>query len=60
VSENWALKNVFKPKSSEDVKGGWSKLHSEEHYYYVYSVPNIICGIKSRMMRYMGHVAHIK
>jgi hypothetical protein len=60
VFENWVLRNVFKPKISEEVKGGWRKLHSDELYYDLYSLPYIIWGIKSRMMRYMGHVIHIR
>jgi hypothetical protein len=34
--------------------GGWRKLHSEE-LHNLYSLPNIM--VKSRRMRYVGHVA---
>jgi hypothetical protein len=35
--------------------GGWRKLHNEE-LHYLYSLPNIIIMIKSRWMRWAGHV----
>jgi hypothetical protein len=41
------------------VTGGWRKLHNEE-LHNLYSSPNIIRMIKSRMMRWAGHVACMK
>jgi hypothetical protein len=41
-----------------NVDSGWRKLHNEE-LHDVHSSPNIICVIKSRMMRWAGHVACI-
>jgi hypothetical protein len=38
--------------------GGWRKLHNEEHHN-LYSSPSIIKIIKSRKMRWEGHVARI-
>jgi hypothetical protein len=38
------------------VTGEWRKLHSEELHNF-YSSPNIIRHIKSRLMRWAGHVA---
>jgi hypothetical protein len=38
------------------VTGGWRKLHNEE-LHGLYSAPNIIKMIKSRRMRWAGHVA---
>jgi hypothetical protein len=38
------------------VAGGWRKLHNEE-LHNLYSSPSIIRIIKSRRMRWMGHVA---
>jgi hypothetical protein len=38
------------------VTGGWRKLHNEE-LHNLYSSPSIIRIIKSRRMRWAGHVA---
>jgi hypothetical protein len=46
-----------KPKRDE-VTGGWRKLHNEE-IYNLYSSPSIIRMIKSRRMRWAGHVARM-
>jgi hypothetical protein len=40
------------------VTGGWRKLHNEE-LYNLYSSPSIIRMIKSRRMRWAGHVARM-
>jgi hypothetical protein len=40
------------------VTGGWRKLHNEE-LHNLYSSPSIIRIIKSRRMRWAGHVARI-
>jgi hypothetical protein len=48
---------IFGPESDE-VTGEWRKLHSEE-LHILYSCPNIIRQIKSRRMRWAGHVAHM-
>jgi hypothetical protein len=40
------------------VTGGWRKLHNEE-LHNLYSSPNIIRIIKSRRMRWAGHVARM-
>jgi hypothetical protein len=37
----------------------WKKLHNEELNGF-YSSPNIIGGMKSRIMRWAGHVAHMR
>jgi hypothetical protein len=53
--ENRALRRIFCPKRDE-VTGDWIKLlHVELHN--LYSSPNIIRMIKSRSMRWAGHVA---
>jgi len=57
VFENWAWKRIFRPKRDE-VKREWRKLHNEEPND-LYSSPNIVWVIKSRRMRWAGHVAHM-
>jgi hypothetical protein len=48
------FKKVFGPKRDE-VTGGWRKLRNEE-LHNLYSSPSIIRMIKSRRMRWVGHV----
>jgi len=55
VFENRVLRRVFGPKRDE-VTGEWRKLHNEE-LRYLYSLPNIVRLVKSRRMRWAGHVA---
>jgi hypothetical protein len=57
VFENRVLRRIFGPKRDE-VTGGWRKLHNEE-LYNLYSSPSIIRMIKSRRMRWAGHVARM-
>ena len=52
--ENRTLRSVFVPKRDQ-VTGEWRKLHIEERYD-LYS-PNIIRLIKSKRVRWAGHVA---
>jgi len=51
------LRRVFGPKRDE-VTGKWRKLHNEE-LRDLYSLPNIVRMVKSRRMRWAGHVARI-
>jgi hypothetical protein len=51
------LRKIFGPKRDE-VTGGWRKLHNEE-LHNLYSSPSIIGMIKSRRMRWAGHVARM-
>jgi hypothetical protein len=51
------VRRIFGPKRDE-VMGEWRKLHIEEHHNF-YSSPDIIRQIKSRRMKWMGHVAHM-
>jgi hypothetical protein len=51
------LRRIFGPKRDEET-GGWRKLHNEELHNFYYS-PSIIRMIKSRRMRWAGHVARM-
>jgi hypothetical protein len=57
VFENRVLRRIFGPKRDE-VTGEWRKLHNEE-LHNLYSSPNIIRQIKTRRMRWAGHVARM-
>jgi hypothetical protein len=57
VFENRVLRRIFGPKRDE-VTGGWRTLHNEE-LHNLYSSPSIIRIIKSRRMRWAGHVARM-
>jgi hypothetical protein len=56
-NENRVLRRVFGPKADE-VTGEWRKLHNEE-LNDLYSLPNIVRVVKSRRMRWAGHVARM-
>ena len=58
VFESRVLKRIFGPKRDE-VTGDWRKLHNEE-LNDLYSSPNIVRVIKSRRMRFAGHVARME
>jgi hypothetical protein len=57
VFENRFLRRIFGPKRDE-VTGEWGKLHNEE-LHNLYSSPDIIRQVKSRRMRWAGHVARM-
>ena len=57
VFENRVLKRVFEPKRDE-VTQEWRKLHNEE-LSDLDSLPNIVRVVKSRRMRWKGHVARM-
>jgi hypothetical protein len=57
VFENTVLRKIFGPKRDE-VTGQWRRLHNEE-LNDLYSSPTIIRVIKSRRMRWAGHVARM-
>jgi hypothetical protein len=57
VFENRVLRRIFGPRRDE-VTGDWRKLHNEE-LHNLYSSPNIIRMMKSRRMRWAGHVARM-
>jgi len=55
--ENGVLRRIFGPKRDE-VTGEWRKLHNEK-LNNLYRSPNIVRVIKSRRMRWVGHVARM-
>jgi hypothetical protein len=57
VFENRVLRRIFGPKRDE-VMGEWRKMHNEE-LHNLYSSPDIIRQVKSRRMRWVGHVARM-
>ena len=56
--ENRALKRIFGPKRG-GVTGEWRKLHNEQ-LNDLYCSTNIVLVIKSRRMRWAGHVARME
>ena len=57
VFENRILRRVFGPK--RDDNGEWRKLHHEE-LHSLYHSPNIVRVIKSRKLRWEGHIARME
>jgi hypothetical protein len=55
--ENKGLRRMFGPKRDE-VIGGWRKLHNEE-LHNLCSSSSIIRNIKSRKIRWTGHIARM-
>jgi len=51
------LRRIFGPRCDE-VTGDWRRLHNEE-LNDLYSSPDIVRVIKSRRMRWAGHVARM-
>ena len=57
VFENRILRRIFGPKRDDD--GEWRRLHNEE-LHSLYRSPNIVRLIKSRRLRWAGHVARME
>jgi hypothetical protein len=57
VFENSLLRRIFWLRRDE-VTGEWRKLHNEE-LNDLYCSPSIVRAIKSRRMRWVGHVARM-
>jgi hypothetical protein len=57
VFENRVLRRIFGPKTVE-VAGDLRKLHSGE-LHNLYSLPDIIRQMRSRRMRWVGHLASV-
>jgi hypothetical protein len=58
VSENRVLRRIFVPKR-EELAGVWRRMHNEE-LLNLYASQIIIRVIRSRRMRWVGHVARIE
>jgi hypothetical protein len=54
VFENRVLRRVFGPKRNEVIEE-WRKLHNEE-LSDLYPLPSTVRVVKSRRMRWAGHV----
>ncbi|KAJ4429379.1 hypothetical protein ANN_21536 [Periplaneta americana] len=57
VFENKVLRKIYGVKR-DDVTGKWRKLHNAE-LHALYSSPDVIRNIKSRRLRWAGHVARM-
>ena len=57
VFENRNLRRIFGPKMDEN--GEWRRFHNEE-LHSLYRSPNIVRVIKSRILRWTGHVARME
>ena len=57
VFENRMLRRVFGPKRDE-VKGEWRKLHNKD-LSDLYPLPSIVRVVKSKSMKWAGHVARM-
>ena len=57
MSKNMVLRRIFGSRRDE-VTGEWRRLHNEE-LNDLYSSPSIVRVIKSRRMRWAGHVARM-
>ena len=51
------LRRVFGPKRDE-VTREWGKLHNKE-LSFLYSLPNIVRVVKSKRIKWAGHVARM-
>ena len=57
VFEVRILRQIFRPK--RDASGDWRRLHKDE-LHSLYRSPNIIIVIKSRILRWAGHIARME
>ena len=57
VFENRILRRTFGPKRDEN--GEWRRPHNEE-FHNLYRLPNKMGVIKSRRLRWAGHIARME
>ena len=57
VFENMILTRIFGPK--RDATGKWRRLHNEE-FHSLYRSPNTFRVVKSRRLRWIGHIARME
>jgi len=57
VFENMVLRGIF-GRNRDEVTGKWRRLHNEE-LNDLYSSPHIVWVVKSRRMRWAGHVVRM-
>jgi hypothetical protein len=57
VFENRVLRRIFGPKRDE-VTGEWRRIHNKE-LYALYFSPDTVEVIKSKRLRWAGHVARM-
>ena len=55
--ENRILRRIFGPKRDEN--GEWKRLHNED-LHSLYRSPNVVRVVKSRRLRWVGHVARME
>ena len=58
VFKNKVLRKISGAKRDK-ITGEWRKLHNSE-LHALHSLPNIIRNLKSRQLRWAGHVAHME
>ena len=56
--ENKVPRKIFRAKRDE-ITGEWRKLHNAE-LHALYSSPNIVRNLKSRRLKWAGHVARME
>jgi hypothetical protein len=56
--ENRVLRRIFGHKR-EEVMEGWRRLHNEK-LHNLYASPNVVREIKSRRMRWTGHLGRME
>ena len=56
ILENRILRRIFGPKREDN--GKWRRLHNEE-LHSLYRSPNIVTVMKSKRLRWAGHVARM-
>ena len=57
IYENRILRRIFMPK--RDEKGEWRRGHNEKLHSLWHS-PNLVRVIKSRILRWTGHIARLE